>query len=158
MLSSEFSKIITAWHKSSTVSDKVYCSDKIDTPILCGIIKPRIILPSTIEFEDHELDYIIQHEKIHIKRLDYMIKPLSLIILCVHWFNPLVWLSFILAHKDMELSCDERVMADTKEVIPKDYANSLLNISIKQNNLFNSGLLAFGEKNIQSRVKSALAP
>ncbi len=132
---------------------KIYLSDRINTPIVCGLINPRIVLP--VDCRDREdLRYIILHELIHIKRRDYLIKPLSLLVLAIHWFNPTVWVSYILAHKDMELSCDERVIATFEKDVRKEYAYSLLNMSISQSNLFNGGLLAFGEKNIKVRIKN----
>lgn len=132
----------------------IYISDQVNTPIVCGLINPRIILPINYTDNVNELKHIILHELVHIKRLDYIIKPLSLLVLSIHWFNPVVWISFILCHKDMELSCDEKVIASFDKDIRKEYAYSLLNMSIKQNNLFNGGFLAFGEKNIEGRIKS----
>ncbi|SNS85541.1 Signal transducer regulating beta-lactamase production, contains metallopeptidase domain [Anaerovirgula multivorans] len=136
----------------------VYMSDRISTPVVCGFIRPRIILPLSIANNNSiELEYIITHELIHIKRYDYIIKPFSLILLYIHWFNPLMWLSYILAYKDMELSCDERVLSASNKDIRSEYATALLNFSVKQNNLFNGGLLAFGEKNIITRVKGIIS-
>lgn len=130
-----------------------YISDRINTPIVCGLIKPRIVLPANCIDRD-DLKYIIVHELVHIKRRDYLIKPISLLVLAIHWFNPVVWISYILAHKDMELSCDEKVIASFEKDIRKEYAYSLLNMSVSQSNLFNGGLLAFGEKNIKVRIKN----
>jgi len=137
---------------------QVYTSDIINTPVVCGLIKVRIILPLKLiqDLKEVELKYIITHELIHIKRLDYVIKPLSTIVLCIHWFNPLMWLAFILSQKDMENSCDETVMSVFDDDIRSEYATSLINLAVNQNALLNSALLAFGESHIKSRIKSIM--
>ena len=137
---------------------KLYTSDKINSPLVCGLLKPRIILPLALteQCSDDELSHYVCHELVHIKRFDYIIKPLSFLALSIHWLNPLMWLCYILAQKDMELSCDARVLSLSKEDIRKDYANSLINIAAKQNVFLQAGLLAFGEKNIKSRVKGVM--
>jgi len=137
---------------------QVYTSDKVHTPVVFGLIKPRIILPINIaeEHNDTELKYILTHELVHIKRFDYIIKLISVLALCIHWFNPAVWLSFILSHKDMEMSCDEKVMSVFDNDIRSDYASSLIKIAEKQNMMLNGGLLAFGENNIKSRIKGIM--
>lgn len=101
--------------------------------------------------------YIIIHELVHIKRLDYLIKPLSLLLLCVHWFNPVIWLSSRLFHKDMEMACDEKVIRVSKGDVRAEYASSLINMAARQNHSFGNGLLAFGESNIKSRVKGIMS-
>lgn len=137
---------------------KIYTSNKLSTPIVCGILRPHIILPEC--FIDgcsiQELKHIIIHELVHIKRYDYLIKPLAALVLCIYWFNPLMWLCFKLLQKDMEMSCDERVLFAEKRDIRREYANSLLNISIRQNNLSRSSLLAFGDSHIKSRIKGIM--
>ncbi|MCG8482089.1 MAG: M56 family metallopeptidase [Clostridia bacterium] len=132
----------------------IFISEHLNTPIVFGLIKPRIILPQSILENKTELEHIILHELVHIKRKDHIFKLISLIVLSIHWFNPLVWAGFITAHKDMEMSCDERVIALFEEDIRRQYAYSLLNISIQQNNLLGGGFIAFGEKNINKRIKS----
>ncbi|MDF2985503.1 MAG: antirepressor regulating drug resistance protein, partial [Eubacterium sp.] len=101
--------------------------------------------------------YIIIHELVHIKRLDYLIKPLSLLLLCIHWFNPVVWLSCRLLHKDMEMACDEKVIRVSKGDVRAEYASSLINMAARQNHSFGNGFLAFGESNIKSRVKGIMS-
>lgn len=137
---------------------KLYTSDKINSPLVCGLLKPCVILPLelTDQCSEAELYHFICHELVHIKRFDYIIKPLSFLALSVHWFNPLIWLCYILAQKDMELSCDSRVLSLSKKDIRKDYANSLINIATRQNVFLQAGLLAFGEKNIKIRVKGVM--
>lgn len=137
---------------------KIYSSTHINTPLVYGIIKPRIILPS--KFVNHcsadELAYVVTHEMVHIKRLDYIMKPISLVLLLLHWFNPILWLSFLLVQKDMEMSCDERVILAFEEDIRKGYASSLVNLAEDQNHSTYTFTLAFGENNIKSRVKSIM--
>ena len=137
---------------------KIYTSDKINSPLVCGLLKPHIILPLSVtdQCSQAELSHFVCHELVHIKRFDYIMKPLSFLALTIHWFNPLMWLSYILAQKDMELSCDARVLSLSQEDIRKAYANSLINIATKQNVFLQAGLLAFGEKDIKSRVKGVM--
>ena len=97
---------------------------------------------------------MIAHERMHKKRLDYIIKPVCYLALILHWFNPLVWLSFCLMIKDMEMSCDEQVLKTADRDIRGAYSRSLLNLSVK-----GSGLtvpLAFGETNTKERIRHAL--
>jgi beta-lactamase regulating signal transducer with metallopeptidase domain len=138
---------------------RIYTSDRATTPVVCGLLKPRIILPSFLAKESNEsaLQHIILHELIHIKRKDHIIKPLSVLALCLHWFNPVIWMSFILFQKDMETSCDEKVISASGSDIRSGYASSLINLAARQNLLLNGGLLAFGESSIKSRVKSIMS-
>ncbi len=137
---------------------KVFTSDRINTPVVCGLIRPNIILPLSLikDYDENELIYILTHELVHIKRLDYIIKPLSVIALTIHWFNPLIWIAFILSQKDMEISCDEKVISVYENDIRQAYASSLVKLAVKHNILLNGGLLAFGESNIKSRIKGIM--
>jgi beta-lactamase regulating signal transducer with metallopeptidase domain len=134
---------------------KVFTSDRINTPVVYGMFKPSIILPLSItqDLKDKALQFISSHELVHIKRFDYIIKPLAFLALCIHWFNPMVWLSFFLAQKDMEMSCDERVVAAWEEDIRSEYATLLINLAAKPRYLLEGGLLAFGESDIKSRIE-----
>lgn len=136
----------------------IYTSDKVHTPVVCGLLKARIILPLDIAqgLCEQELRHIITHELVHIKRFDYLLKPLSMLALSVHWFNPLVWLSFVLSQKDMEMSCDEKVMSVFNSDIRAEYAESLIKLAARRNIMANGGLLAFGERNIKSRIKGIM--
>lgn len=136
----------------------VYTSDVIDTPVVVGLIRVRIILPTSFAHKcsQEDLKHMITHEMVHIKRLDYIIKPLAVLALCIHWFNPVMWLSFVLSQKDMEMSCDARVLSVHNRDIRSEYAKSLINIAARQNVLLNGGLLAFGESNIKSRIKDIM--
>ena len=137
---------------------KVYRSGAFNTPIVSGIIKPKIILPIDCDLDNEiELQHIITHELIHIKRFDTVFKMLSIIALSLHWFNPIVWASYLLCSKDMESSCDEKVLKLLGYDMRQSYANSLLSLAIKQNRIHvTAGLLAFGESNVKKRVKDIM--
>lgn len=133
---------------------KVYKSDQIESPFVIGFVTPKVYLPTFIK--DSEIPYVLMHEFIHIKRFDYLIKPLSYLILIFHWFNPVMWISYSLMSKDMEMSCDERVMGILGDEIKYDYSNSLLSMALKENILLNGSPLSFGESNVKSRIKNIL--
>jgi len=136
---------------------KIYVSDMTDTPVVSGIVNVRIIIPALLaDCSSKELEHIISHELVHIKRYDYISKLLAILALCIHWFNPLVWLCFILYQKDMELSCDARVLSAYENDIRAEYANSLLNIAVKQNTLLQGGVLAFAESNVKGRIREIM--
>ncbi|SCY94365.1 M56 family metallopeptidase [Alkaliphilus peptidifermentans] len=137
------------------VRDNIFETNKITTPFVCGFIKPKIYIPTGIS--KHEVSFILAHEKTHIKRLDYLIKPFSFLVLIIHWFNPLMWLSFTLMSKDMEMSCDESVLKEMGNEIKGNYSNSLLSLSVKRSGLLMGSPLAFGESNIKSRIKNILS-
>ena len=135
------------------VKDNVFECEDIASPFILGIINPKIYLP--IGLKDTERKYILMHEKIHIRRFDYLAKPFAFLVLCVHWFNPLVWLSFVLMSKDMEMSCDERVLKELGPDIKKDYSASLLSLAVSRR-MISSSPLAFGESNAKARIKNVL--
>lgn len=132
----------------------VYECGGIDSAFVLGLIRPRIYLPTGLSERDRE--FIIAHEQTHIRRRDYIVKPLAMLALCIHWFNPLAWISFFLMVRDMEISCDERVVSGMDANARKEYAAALLGMSVRQNRL--SGVLAFGESSIKQRIKSVLSP
>ena len=127
----------------------VYRADYIDTPFVMGILSPKIYLPSDVP--KNERKYIIAHERHHISRFDHIIKLLAYSALCIHWFNPLVWAAFILAGKDMEMSCDEAVIREMGSQIRADYSASLLRLATHKKII--AGMpLAFGEGDTKGRV------
>ncbi len=130
---------------------EVYLTDQIETPFVLGLWKPKIYLP--IALDDWERVYILAHERHHIRRGDPIFKLLAYIALCLHWFNPLVWLAFHLAEKDMEMSCDEAVIRRLGPEIRADYAQSLLRLSTGHRK-FTGMPLAFGEGDTKGRVKN----
>ena len=127
----------------------VYLSDQIDTPFVLGVFRPRIYLPCQVLREERR--YILAHERHHIRRGDHLIKLVAYFALCLHWFNPLVWVAFVQAGKDMEMSCDEAVIRQLGPRIRAEYASTLLRLSTKQRN-FAGSPLAFGEGDTKGRI------
>ena len=101
-------KIKRKLQTATRVEANVFETDAIGTAFVCGFIRPKIYVPANIG--DANLSYILEHERTHIRRKDYLIKPLAFLALILHWFNPLMWLCFALMSRDMEMSCDESVM------------------------------------------------
>lgn len=132
-------------------SDNIYISDHIATPFVLGFLKPRIYLPSIIN--EKEISYILMHEQAHVKRKDHMIKLVVFGITVIHWFNPLALIAYVCMNRDMEMSCDEYVMKSYKEDIRKEYATSLLNLSVGRR-LILGVPLAFGEGDVKGRIKN----
>ncbi|MHA7967522.1 M56 family metallopeptidase [Paenibacillus sp. CAU 1782] len=133
--------------------DNVYTSNRINTAFVMGVLRPNIYVP--VHLTDNEKNYILLHEQTHIKRFDHIIKIVGFLVLCVHWFNPLVWLAFFLSVKDMEMSCDEAVIKKLGNDVKKDYSSSLLTLAASRR--FIGGTpLAFGEGDTKSRVKNVL--
>lgn len=135
------------------VGDNVYVTKAVDTPFVIGVIKPGIYLPAQL-LED-EKSYILMHERIHIKRGDHIVKIVGFLALCLHWFNPLVWLSFFLLGKDMEMSCDEAVIRKAGGDVKKEYSASLLSLATGKR-IVNGVPLAFGEGDTGSRIRNVL--
>lgn len=138
---------------SEHLRDNIYLCDNIGSPFVFGYIRPRIYIPGGVSEKD--IEYIAAHENTHIRRGDHIIKLLATAALSIHWFNPMVWLSYKLMSKDMELSCDERAVRSFEGDVRREYANALLNMSLRQNRLY--GLLGFGETGIKSRIKGVLS-
>jgi len=136
------------------VKDNIYESDRISTAFVCGFIHPKIYLPLNTSAAD--ISCMLEHERTHIRRKDNLIKPLAFLALILHWFNPLMWLAFILMSKDMEMSCDESVLRKLGECAKNDYSCSLLSLSLKRNNLLSTNPLGFGENHIKARIKNVL--
>ena len=133
--------------------DNIYLADHTDTPFVMGILRPKIYLPSSLG--EKEQEYIILHEQHHIRRLDHIMKMLAFTALCIHWFNPLVWVAFVLSGKDMEMSCDEAVLKRMGEGIRADYSASLLTLATGRRIIAGTPL-AFGEGNTKDRIKNLL--
>lgn len=138
---------------AALIEGNIYQSSAIVSPFVLGLIKPKIYLPPDISSE--ERSYILRHEQIHIRRLDYLIKPIAFLTLCLHWFNPLCWLAFVLFGRDMEMSCDERVIREMGDDIRPGYSDSLLAMSAK-GGFVGGGPLAFGESGVGQRIKNVL--
>ena len=135
------------------LQENIYLADHIPTPFVIGLIRPKIYLPSALP--EVERPYIIQHEQHHIRRHDPAIKLLAFFALCIHWFNPLVWLSFALASRDMEMSCDEAVLQRIGREIRADYSFSLLRFSTAGKRMIGTPL-AFGEGETKERIENIM--
>jgi len=140
--------------KSAQLIEKnIFEAKNIKTPFVFGLISPKIYLPAGLSKEDR--DNVLLHEQTHIRRNDHIIKVLAFLTLSFHWFNPLAWIAFRLMSRDMELSCDERVLRDTNADIKKPYANSLLSLAAG-GHLLSGNPLAFSEGNVKERIKNVL--
>jgi len=148
-------KILDRVRTATLVKDNIYESDQIATPFVCGFLKPKIYVPTGMS--EHELSYILLHERTHIMRRDYLIKPLAFLMLIVHWFNPLMWLSYALMSRDMEMSCDENVVKKMGHQIKGSYSTSLLSLSVSKRGFLTGSPLAFGESHVKARIKNILA-
>ncbi len=131
--------------------ENVYCCDDIASPFILGVFRPRIYLPPDISEE--ETDYVILHEKAHLKRKDHLTKPFGFILLSVYWFNPIIWLAYLLLCRDIELACDEKAIKDMDGKAKKGYSEALLSLSVGRSALA-ACPLAFGEVSIRDRIKS----
>ena len=135
------------------LEDNIYLADHIPSPFVMGLFRPKIYLPSILT--ETERGYILRHEQYHLRRRDHLVKFLSFLALCIHWFNPLVWAAFILSGKDMEMSCDEAVVRELGEDIRADYSASLLSLATGRRIV--AGMpLAFGEGDTGSRIRNLL--
>lgn len=123
------------------------------TPFVYGLIRPRIYLPEVLGKTEQE--YILLHERIHIRRGDHIFRLLAWLALCLHWFNPLVWLAFSLSGRDMEVSCDEAVLQKLGSGVKKEYSASLLNLAAGER-IVKGIPLTFGESDTGSRIKHVL--
>ncbi len=149
-----YSKIKRRVAASIEVEKGIYICDNIDTPFILGVMKPRIYLPSTLT--ESEKEYVIAHERAHLGRGDHLIKPLSFLLLSVYWFNPILWVSYILLSKDIEIACDQKVIRDMDIENKKDYSTTLLNLST-QRRLISACPLAFGEVGVKQRISNILS-
>lgn len=133
------------------LGENIWLADGIQSPFVVGFIRPKIYLPSSLS--EKERSYIILHEQYHIRRYDHIAKLLAFLALCLHWFNPLVWLAFHLASKDMEMSCDEAVVRKLGSDIRADYSASLLTLATGRRIIAGTPL-AFGEGDPRSRIRN----
>lgn len=148
----EFSTLSKTAHASANC--RIYESGQIKTAFILGFFSPAIYLPKGLDPAKKQM--ILEHESVHIRRHDHQIKMAAWIILSLHWFNPLMWVSFWFLNKDMELSCDEQVLINLGSQIRADYSSLLLDLAMP--NRISSGMpLAFSEGNTKIRIKNILA-
>ncbi len=147
---------ICVWRRvrnSTLFRDNIYMSEAVSSPFVFGIVKPRIYLPENIDAVN--MSYVIAHEEAHLHRRDHLWKPLGFILLAVHWFNPVIWLAYILLCRDIEMACDERVVSDMNDSERADYSEALLDCSVDRR-MITACPLAFGENNVKERIRTVL--
>ena len=134
--------------------DNIFQSENVVSPFVLGIIKPKIYLP--FNMDDQDMEHVIAHEQAHIHRKDHLWKPFGFLVLTLHWFNPLMWLGYVLLCRDIELACDEKVVKEFNNEQKADYSQALLTCSVKRR-VISACPLAFGEVGVKNRVKSVLS-
>ncbi len=140
--------------RASVLLEKgVYVCDEISDPFILGLIVPKIYLPSGMDEQTRA--YVLAHERAHLKRFDHIWKPLGFLLLSVYWFNPLLWLAYILLCRDIELACDEKVVKELDDTGKAAYSEALVTASVSRRSIA-ACPLAFGETGVKSRVKSVL--
>ena len=151
--------LISYWRIRRRVStavllrDNIFQSEHVGTPFVLGLFRPRIYLPFGLG--ENELYHVVSHERAHIRRKDHLWKPLGFLLLSIHWFNPLVWLAYVLLCRDIELACDEKVIKELDGNQRADYTQALVSCSIRRHTIA-ACPLAFGEVGVKSRVKSVM--
>lgn len=133
--------------------DNVWECDAVTSPFLLGVFRPRVYLPSGME--EGQMAYVLAHERAHLRRLDHIWKPLAYVLLAVHWFNPLVWLAYLLFCRDIETACDQRVIRDLDLAEKKAYSAALLQCS-QGRRMVLACPVAFGEEGVRGRIKAVL--
>lgn len=138
---------------SLCLQDTVYCCDHIPTPFVLGVFRPRIYLPS--DLSEEQRPFVVAHEQAHLRRLDHLWKPSGFILLSVYWFNPLLWVAYVLFCRDVEKACDQRVIRDMDASERRQYSEALVACSTHHRSAV-ACPLAFGEVGVKTRVKSVL--
>ena len=133
--------------------ENIYQSENVVSPFVLGIIKSKIYLPFNMSEKD--MEHVVAHETAHIRRKDHLWKPLGFLLLTLHWFNPLMWLGYVLLCRDIELACDEKVIKELDHDARADYSEALLTCSVNRRMIV-ACPLAFGEVGVKNRVKSVL--
>ena len=133
--------------------DNIFQSENVSSPFVLGIINPRIYLPFSMNEQD--LEHVVAHEQAHIRRKDHWWKPLGFLLLTIYWFNPLMWLAYVLLCRDIELACDEKVIKELGNEQRADYTQALVVCSVNRR-MIAACPLAFGEVGVKDRVKSVM--
>ena len=150
---------VSYWRLRSKVSeavilrDNIFQSENVASPFVLGIIRPKVYLPYNMDGQD--LSHVVSHEQAHIRRRDHWWKPLGFLLLTIHWFNPLMWLAYVLLCRDIELACDEKVIKELDNEQRADYAQALVVCSVNRR-MIAACPLAFGEVGVKDRVKSVM--
>ena len=133
--------------------DNIFQSENVDSPFVLGIVRPKIYLPFRMDAKS--LEHVIAHEESHIRRKDHWWKPIGFVLLALHWFNPLMWLGYVLLCRDIELACDEKVIKEMDNENRADYTHALVACSVNRRSIA-ACPLAFGEVGVKARVKSVM--
>jgi beta-lactamase regulating signal transducer with metallopeptidase domain len=147
---------LTLRHKLRTaviLRDNIFQCETVSSPFVLGIVKPRIYLPYAMDGKN--LGHVVAHEQAHIRRKDHWWKPLGFLLLTVYWFNPLMWIAYILLCRDIELACDEKVIAELGNEQRADYTQALVACAVNRR-MIAACPLAFGEVGVKERVKSVM--
>lgn len=136
---------------SIPMAENVRCSESVDTPFVLGLFRPTIYLPASVSPED--VPYVLAHERTHIWRRDHWWKPLGFVLLSVYWFNPVLWLAYVLLCRDIEAACDERVIRDMAAEGRRAYSTALLHCSMSRDAIA-ACPLAFGETGVKERIRA----
>lgn len=138
---------------STRLREKIYQSENVGSPFILGVFRPKIYLPYATDGRD--LEYVVAHERAHIKRMDHLWKPIGFLLLALFWFDPVLWLAFALFCRDVEGACDEKVIGTLDEPSRKEYSAALLSFSAKRFSI-SACPVAFGETGVRERVKRVL--
>ena len=136
---------------AKALRDNIYLSEKVTSPATYGIFRPRIVLP--VSYDDKDLEFIVRHEKTHIRRLDNLWRIMGFIAAAIHWFNPLSWVFLKIFLSDLELACDEMAVAGYDIAERKEYARTLLKCTGSRSMLVS----AFGGAKIRTRIENVLS-
>lgn len=140
--------------KTAVLLEKnVWQSESVVSPFILGFIRPKIYIPFNMDEETQ--NYVIAHETAHLKRRDHWIKPFGFLVLSIYWFNPLVWIAYILLCRDIEVACDEKVIAAMDGETRKEYAHALLECAVNRRRIA-ACPLAFGEVSVKNRIKNVM--
>ena len=138
---------------SVQLHDRVYACDYVDFPFILGVLRPRIYVPSDLKKD--QLPHVLAHEYAHLKRMDHLWKPLGYLLLSVYWFNPLLWVAYILLARDIEQACDEKVIQTMSNAQKKSYSVALAECGT-QRKMVTVCPVAFGEVSVKTRIKGVL--
>ena len=139
--------------EATLLRDNIWQCEQVDSPFVLGFFKPKIYLPYTVT--DSDMVNVIAHEQAHIHRRDHWWKPVGFILLSLHWFNPVLWLAYILLCRDIEAACDEKVIKHMEKDEKRSYSTALLNCSVNRRRIA-ACPLAFGEVGVKERVKTVM--
>ena len=151
--------VVSYWRLRRKVSeavilrDNIFQSENVASPFVLGVFRPKIYLPYNMDGQD--LNHVVAHEQAHIRRRDHWWKPLGFLLLTIHWFNPLMWLAYVLLCRDIELACDEKVIKVLGNEQRADYTQALVACSVNRR-VIAACPLAFGEVGVKERVKSVM--